>query len=803
MWHARLSQPFGAVRSGWLGALGLALALVACGRPALADDAASEFNVFANLSGQRWSYGWTPTRGGTFTLFATKGTDAFGLNFWNFATNQTLVSYNGTGLAKNIGNNTTIPPGGLNLFPGSGGQYAVVRWTATASGTCTINARFIRRSTNAFAAADVAVLHGSAVVFSRWLTNDVSNVVSMSTTQAVLAGETIDFAVGPGDGGNGSDVIGLDATVWLEPVVSAAGPVILFGGQRFVACRGDSAFESIAYDPINQRIASRDIIRTRCGAPVYQGTEEHPGLTWDSRTASFWQVTNNRVVRRWSPTGTFLGDVFTVPLTFTVPGWGLDTLESVKGIAVDSNFVYLVDAGDAGNQGQIRSNEWFKFSRTGTPVKSSKTTNFHANLDLSPDALVDDIVYSPFSSPIYPGKLLIALEHSGLQVIDTEGNFVAKFRWTDAGVPAGLKLPAFAGLGLDPVSGNLYLVNNDGASSQIWTRLPAAGATYYAVGSGSNQPYLHYPNPGCDRPMWGALPAAAGLMFGSAYRSANSTVYGADFNSGELFRYFPASAAGGRVALTGAYSVWGMAYDSERDVLYGGLESGADVRILTIDPVTGAVSPLPNQVGVYTRDLAFDPLDHKLYGVGFVAGGNKLIRIDRDTGVGTVVGPTADVVGMDFDAVSARLIAIQSSGPSGTLWSIDPASGASTSLATLPVGTAWEGLAIVPVGAAPPLAVEPGISSPIVPSLRVIPNPARGSTTLSFSLPAVADLEAAVYDVAGRKVRSIGSGRYSAGTHTMNWDGRDSGGRVLPSGVYFVRLDRGDQSLVTRMVRLD
>lgn len=802
MWHPSPAVPSRVFRHVCLGALALATVLAAGIRPAHADDAASEFNSVANVAGQRWSYGWTPTRGGAFTLYTVKGTDAFGLNFWNFATNQTLVSYNGTGVPKNIGNNTTIPPGGLNLFPGSGGQYSVVRWTAATAGTATITARFIRRSTNTFSAADVAVLRGPVVVFSRWISNDVSNVVSMSTTQSVLAGETIDFAVGPGDGGNGSDVIGLDATVWLEPVVSVSGPVILFGGQRYVACRGDSAFESIAYDPLNQRIASRDIIRTRCGTPVFQGTEEHPGLTWDSVTGSYWQVTNTRIVRRWSATGAFQGNVFTVPPTFNVPGWGLDTLESVKGIAVDSNFVYLVDAGDPGTQGQIRSNEWFKFTRTGTPVKSSKLTNFHANLDLNPDAIVDDIVYSPFSSPIYPGKLLIPLEHSGIQVIDTDGNFVAKFRWNDAGVPPGIRLAAFAGLGLDPVSGNLYLVNNDGASSQIWTRLPGTGPTYYAVGTGSGQ-YLHYPNPGCNRPLWNALPPAASLLFGNAYRNVNSTVYSVDFNSGELWRYFPASAAGGRVAVTGAYGIWGVAYDSERDVIYGGLESTPDIRILSISPLTGALSPLINQVGVYTRDLAFNPVDHKLYGVGQVSGGPKLIRIDRDTGIGTVVGATPDVVGIDYEALSGRLIGIQHGPPTTTLWSINPASGASTILTTLPNSTAWEGLAIVPVGAAPALAVEDGVTNPQSPSFRVSPNPTRGEATLSFSLPAEADVEAAVYDVAGRKVSSIGRGHFSAGSHKLSWDGRDASGKAAPSGVYFVRLDRGTESLVTRMVRIE
>lgn len=784
---------------------GASVVFALCILPALsrADDAATEFNPASNLSTQRWSYGRTLTRGGALTLFTTKGTDAFGLDYWNHAGSQTLVSHNNTGVPKNIGNNTTIPPGGLTLFPGSAGEYTVVRWTAPASGTYSIFARFTRRSTNAFAAADAAVLHGTSVLFSRWLNNDVSNAVSMSASIPLLVGATIDFAVGPADGGNSSDMIGLDATVWLEPVVSTAGPVILFGGQRFVACKGDSAFESIAYDPVNQRIASRDIIRTRCGAPVFQGTEEHPGLTWDPVTGSYWQVTNTRVVRRWSASGVFLGNVFTVPLTFTVPGWGLDTLESVKGIAVDSNFVYLVDAGDPGVQGQIRANEWFKFTRAGAPVKSSKTTDFHANLDLSPDAIVDDIVYSPFSSPVFPGKLLIALEHSGIQVIDPDGNFVAKFRWTDPGVPAGARLAAFAGLGLDPVGGNLYLVDNDGTASQIWARLPAQAQTSYVVGTGSNQPYLHFPNPGCNRPLWKALPASVGLGFGGAYRTANSTAYTIDFGSGEVVRYNPATGSGGRVALTGAYSIWGVAYDTERDVIYGGVEYGGAgiVQLVVIDPATGAASPLPNPIGFGTRDLAFNPVDKKLYGVAFASGGPKLIRIDRDTGAGTVVAPTTDVGGMDYDAVSARIIGIRNS--DATLWRIDPSNGSSVLLATLPRNTAWEGLTVVPVGAATPLAVVDEGAGEARPSLSVAPNPALGSASVRFRLSSEASVELAVFDVLGRKVRTIGRGHFLAGEHAVTWDGRDREGKPAPSGVYFVRLDRGHDSVVTRLVQLD
>lgn len=773
-------------------------------RPAIADDAAPEFNPTSNLAGARWNYGWSPTRGGAFTLYANRFTDGFGIDVWNHVAHQGFVSHNPTAVPKNIGNNTIIPPFGLQLGPGISGQYSIVRWTAPTTGTYVVVARFTRRSTNLFSAADVAVLHAGAVVFSRWISNEASAVASMSASLPVTAGQTIDFAVGPADGSNANDVVGLEATVSLEPVISAGGPVIFFGGHRFVACHGDSAFESIAYDPLNQRLASRDIIRTRCGAPVFQGTEEHPGLTWDSRTASYWQVTNARIVRRWSPSGVFLGNVFTVPLTFNVPGWGLDTLESVKGIAVDSNFVYLVDAGDAGTQGQIRSNEWFKFTLTGTPVKSSKTTNFHANLDLNPDAIVDDIVYSPFSSPLYPGKLLIPLEHSGIQVIDTDGNFVAKFRWTDAGVPPGLKLNAFAGISIDPVNGHLYLVDNDGSTTQIWTRIPTASATYYAIGTGSNQPYLHFPNPGCNRPTWRAMPSTAGLLFGNAYRTANHSIYSIDFGSSDLWRYYPPSASGGRVTTTGGLSVWGVAYDTERDVLYGGLEAFGGIQLLAINPTTGTITSTPSMVGFGTRDLAFNPLDQKLYGVANVSGGPKLIRIDRDTGAGTVVGATADVVGMDWDPASARIIGFQQSvGPAlAELRSINPASGANTSVTTLQRSTAWEGLAVVPVPSAPAVAVDPTVL-PESSALRVVPNPSNGTARLTFSLPVESVVAAEVYDVAGRKLRTIGSGRFPAGAHSMQWDGRDDTGKTVSSGVYFVRLDHDGQTLVTRMVRLD
>ena len=85
----------------------------------------------------------------------------------------------------------------------------------------------------------------------------------------------------------------------------------------------------------------------------------------------------------------------------------------------------------------------------------------------------------------------------------------------------------------------------------------------------------------------------------------------------------------------------------------------------------------------------------------------------------------------------------------------------------------------------------------------MIPNPARGATDIELSLPAEAAVEAAVYDVSGRRLKSIASGRLRAGTHRLTWDGRDADGHDAPSGVYFVRVDRGAQTEVARIVRVE
>jgi hypothetical protein len=79
------------------------------------------------------------------------------------------------------------------------------------------------------------------------------------------------------------------------------------------------------------------------------------------------------------------------------------------------------------------------------------------------------------------------------------------------------------------------------------------------------------------------------------------------------------------------------------------------------------------------------------------------------------------------------------------------------------------------------------------------PNPFGASTELRIGLPSDGEVSIEVFDVAGRLVarRTIA---LPAGWRSVRFDGRDDGGQVLPSGVYFYRVRAAGSTLTKKMV---
>jgi hypothetical protein len=81
------------------------------------------------------------------------------------------------------------------------------------------------------------------------------------------------------------------------------------------------------------------------------------------------------------------------------------------------------------------------------------------------------------------------------------------------------------------------------------------------------------------------------------------------------------------------------------------------------------------------------------------------------------------------------------------------------------------------------------------------PNPFNPRTTISYELPDEQEVTLTVYDVAGRRVRSLLDGSFqAAGLHAVQWDGRDDTGERVSSGIYYSRLKAGDRSAIRSMV---
>jgi len=91
-------------------------------------------------------------------------------------------------------------------------------------------------------------------------------------------------------------------------------------------------------------------------------------------------------------------------------------------------------------------------------------------------------------------------------------------------------------------------------------------------------------------------------------------------------------------------------------------------------------------------------------------------------------------------------------------------------------------------------------------SAVVSPNPGRGAARVSITVagppegPPVA-IEAALFDLQGRALRTLHRGALARGSTTLEWDGRDRQGRVIGPGLYFLRLRSGAELFSTPVVR--
>jgi hypothetical protein len=80
------------------------------------------------------------------------------------------------------------------------------------------------------------------------------------------------------------------------------------------------------------------------------------------------------------------------------------------------------------------------------------------------------------------------------------------------------------------------------------------------------------------------------------------------------------------------------------------------------------------------------------------------------------------------------------------------------------------------------------------------PNPFNPSTKISYYIPDSRHVELAIFDISGRRVARLVSQTMSAGEHSVMWNGQDTAGNRVASGVYFYRLTAGRLVETKRMI---
>ncbi len=82
----------------------------------------------------------------------------------------------------------------------------------------------------------------------------------------------------------------------------------------------------------------------------------------------------------------------------------------------------------------------------------------------------------------------------------------------------------------------------------------------------------------------------------------------------------------------------------------------------------------------------------------------------------------------------------------------------------------------------------------------VYPNPFNPRTSIRFELAHESNVDAAIYDLRGRKIAELASGRMVAGPHRLEWAGEDASGQRVASGTYFFRMIAGSHEFRSKLV---
>jgi|GEM_PF-384136 len=205
-------------------------------------DSGLDFSPKSNPNGA-WSYGWEPTRGGTFTLYPSQANAPNPYSTYQKNGNSAPQLWANAGdLTSNNPNDTqqTLPPHTLGLLPSSIGENSVLRWTAPNAGTFLVQGKFFPDAIGP--TTDVAVILYSGTSATTLATGTVTAGVRVpfSFVRTLNAGDYFEFSVGYGSNNNNNQ----DSTALQVNITQSGNPMT----TAAFATTGDYLLRLVGYD---------------------------------------------------------------------------------------------------------------------------------------------------------------------------------------------------------------------------------------------------------------------------------------------------------------------------------------------------------------------------------------------------------------------------------------------------------------------------------------------------------------------------------------------------------------------------
>ncbi len=272
---------------------------------------------------------------------------------------------------------------------------------------------------------------------------------------------------------------------------------------------------------------------------------------------------------------------------------------------------------------------------------------------------------------------------------------------------------------------------------------------------------------------WGGIELQQSILWGDV--TMDATVSGADASA--ILRHvvgLPNPTFDREVAdVTG--NGWVSSFDAAlvlRKVLYPWFQFPVEGHQLVGKPAAGSFASLS-----WERDGSGWVLRSNTAGI---EAGELTLTLPGDTPV-TITGDNALAYRQDGTSVQ---IALVNAAASGILFRVDGV----TSAPTISTASFNEGSMTL---------------APMLPTAFALdqnaPNPFNPSTTIRFALPEASQVSLVVYDLNGRAIRTLATGAFQPGNHSVVWDGMDANGREVASGTYVYRLTTEKGSFVKRM----